>query len=56
MKAAKVSENPSSVPTILRLLACGLGLAVIVGCGQKGPLTLPAPEQPPSPARPAGAP
>gem|GEM_PF-6740481 len=62
MKAAQVSENPSLVPAVstaakgLRLLACGLGLVVAVGCGQKGPLTLPEPEQPPSPTRPAGAP
>jgi predicted small lipoprotein YifL len=39
-----------------RLLLLGMGLALCVGCGQKGPLTLPETEQPAGPVRPTGAP
>lgn len=40
----------------LLLLGMGMGLALTVGCGQKGPLTLPETEQPAGPVRPTGTP
>lgn len=44
---------PSRLPAVavrhgVRLMACGLLLAGLAACGYKGPLYLPAPEDPPA--------
>ncbi|NLC36505.1 MAG: hypothetical protein GX772_08700 [Alcaligenaceae bacterium] len=45
-------QTPSRLPVIarqsMRLLACSLMLGGLLGCGYKGPLYMPPPEDPPA--------